>query len=237
MTTFKATLKKHWIVISLLLFIVISIQATAWYFRTFAGKIAVESFAPYTESFALYEDIVKRGDLPEIQMANAIAMLDQAEKHKAHHEEIALSVFKYRYSTVTMLLICSVLLAAMLLYITPKGWNTVNDTLKVIFLCFAAHSAYYTGAAIVYGQEETLSENTAQYITYDNIQKSLLSYVMAYQHAKDSIARDTMLVKLNAGIKKTNEGIIAANKIEFNLKEYKATTETLNDLLSPESGE
>ncbi|MFD0861254.1 hypothetical protein ACFQ1M_03475 [Sungkyunkwania multivorans] len=228
--TILESLKKYRITLLLFVLIFISLQLLAGYFRNLAKDIAATSFQPYEDNATLYSAIVEKGNLPEIQRAKTLEVLAIADGHKKHHEEIALNTFRFRYMTVTMLMICSILVAALLLYITPKGWNQINDNLKAVFLLLVAHSAFYGGSSVVYGQEATLEDNVNQYVTFDNIQKGLITSVIRYQLG-DSIARDTLIIRLNRNIAATNEKIMMANDIKFNLQEYKATTETLKEYL------
>ncbi len=233
--TIQETIKKYRVTILLSIIIFILLQLLAGYFRGIAKDIATDSFAPYAENAVRYQKMVNGGNMSKLEATKALEVLDLAEGHKKHHEEIALNTFRFRYTTVTMLMICSIIMAAFLLYITPKGWNNVNDHLKVIMLLFVAHSAFYGGSTVVYGQEATLKENVEQYITFDNIQKQLITDVIIYQLA-DSIAKDTLTNKFHISIAQTNEKIILANDVKFNLQEYKASVETLKEYL-PEASE
>jgi len=114
---------------------------------------------------------------PPRETARLRQQLDISRARKAYHAALTIFFFSRYNTTLTLIPAASILAAAMLLFITKDGWGGVSRYVRATFAVSTAIAAFAGAFTKIFNQEANAAKNASLYISYDNLENRILSYL------------------------------------------------------------
>jgi len=100
------------------------------------------------------------------------------EDRKEEKKRAFLDLYKYHFTSSTMLLILSSLSVVLIFIVAQIGLNNSNPYLKTVFFVFASLTSFYAFSPLVYKHDTNISKNLSSYLSYDNLQGEIYNYAL-----------------------------------------------------------
>ncbi|MGD2118292.1 MAG: hypothetical protein PVG66_08035 [Chromatiales bacterium] len=103
------------------------------------------------------------------------------------HVEVLKVLTRNYYSSLNLVTIFSVILAALTLVIAPKGFIAASSYMKVAFLSVSAVVTFYGAFPGVFQQKENIEAHTQAFRDCQTLQNEILSYVATGKNAQKTV--------------------------------------------------
>jgi hypothetical protein len=165
--------------LSLLVFMLLALAVLGRFARNRTGeKWAVEWFAVRNaDSLAVEPVLTPALRDKEPVLSRLRQQLAAMQARKAYHGELTIFFLTRHNTTLIILLVSGLVAAGMLVIITAKGMSHPNPYVKATFATAAAIAALAAGIAGMYKQEDNAVRNAALYVSYENLQNQIRTFM------------------------------------------------------------
>lgn len=205
----KEFFEKNWVRHTLvILTILITWQISVNRLHNEASRKAKEILQPRIESSKIIQkgistlSTIDKSSLQKLQNLSKIIENRKEEKKRAF-----LELYKYHFTSSTMLLILSSLSIVLIFIVAQIGLNNSNSYLKTVFFVFASLTSFYALTPLVYKQDINISKNLSSYLSYDNLQEEIYNYALTnpgVTPTNDTLSLDKFHSKIINAMSKIN---------------------------------
>jgi hypothetical protein len=177
--------------LSLLVLLLLAFTGLARWSRNRSGEKWAAEWLAVRNSDSLAQEPVLTPTLrdKESVLSRLRQQLAEMQARKEYHASLAIFFLSRHNTTLIILLASGLVAAAMLAIITGKGMKHPNPYVKTTFATAAAVATFAAGAAGVYRQEANATRNAALFVSYENLQNQVRSFMAGSRvSAADSAA-------------------------------------------------
>ena len=199
----------------------------AAYFHCEAEKMANKFINPLENNQAVYTSDLKHlnNELIKERISQRYNILSN---HKNHHKTVLITMFEYRFSTVTFLLFFSILTAILSLKVGQKGWAQLSSTYKTLFLTFAGLTSFYGYSAATYQQASAIEINLKAYNEFDRIEK----YLYASLRVDSSVTVIDSIKTMDTFLYEIDTLVMNSSQLFFSLEDNAVTSEDITKFVN-----
>lgn len=145
--------------------------------RSYAGRSGKKILSSLESSDSLQTNLVAgNSGLSKEQIESLTEQATIIQNHKALHKETFLTLYKFHFASVSLLLISSVITSVLAFVIAQKGWANATSFIQVSFLTCVALTSFYGLSPVVFKQDAGIKKNISSFIAFDNLQKEIYNY-------------------------------------------------------------
>jgi hypothetical protein len=145
--------------------------------RWYAGRSGIRILESLELSDGMQTNLIV--DCSGLTKAETEKLTEQAkiiQNHKTLHKKTFLTLYKFHFASVSLLLIFSVITSVLAFTIAQKGWTNSIIEVQASFLTCVALTSFYGLSPIVFKQDISIKKNIASFIRFDNLQKEIYNY-------------------------------------------------------------
>ncbi|MDQ3110312.1 MAG: hypothetical protein M3R17_10495 [Bacteroidota bacterium] len=145
--------------------------------RSYAGRSGKKILSSLESSDRLQTNlVVSNSGLTKEQIESLTEQASIIQNHKTLHKETFLTLYKFHFASVSLLLIFSVITSVLAFVIAQKGWANIASFIQASFLTCVALTSFYGLSPVVFKQDAGIKKNISSFIAFDNLQKEIYNY-------------------------------------------------------------
>lgn len=153
-------------------------QLAAWLLRNKAYRDATRILQPRTDNSRLIQEGITKFPKENIHIEQVKNLILIIENRKEEKKRAFLDLYRYHFTSSTLLLIFSLISIVLIFIVAQNGLNRSDEFTRTCFYTLASLTSFYALSPLVYKQETNIAKNLSVYLSYDNLQEEVYNYAL-----------------------------------------------------------